>query len=67
MRRAKIARPMVMGLVEETGRMVAEVEARLPTEGCAEADDVLVILPGAPITARGSTHLPKLHRVGEVR
>ena len=58
--------PRLMDLVEETDRMMEEVEARLLADGTVRAGDSVVILSGAPITARGSTNLLKLHRVGEV-
>ncbi len=57
--------PRLMALVEDTDRMVAEVEARLLVEGQLSVGDTLVILAGAPITARAETNLLKLHRVGE--
>jgi pyruvate kinase len=50
--------------IEETDRMVAEVEARLLLEGSVRVGDTLVILAGAPITAKAETNLLKLHRVG---
>ncbi len=52
-------------LIDDTDRMVAEVEARLLVEGNVRVGDTLVILAGAPITARAETNLLKLHRVGD--
>ena len=49
---------------EDTDEMVAEVEARLLAEGQVRVGDNLVILLGAPVTARAETNLLKLHRVG---
>lgn len=57
--------PRRITLIDDTDRMVAEVEARLLVEGNARVGDTLVILAGAPITARAETNLLKLHRVGD--
>jgi pyruvate kinase len=57
--------PRQFTLIDDTDRMVAEVEARLLVEGNVRVGDTLVILAGAPITARAETNLLKLHRVGE--
>jgi hypothetical protein len=38
----------------------------LLVEGSVQVGDTLVILAGAPITARAETNLLKLHRVGDV-
>ena len=57
--------PRVMELVEDTDEMVSEVSEQLLKEGSVEVGDVLVILAGAPVTARAETNLLKLHRVGE--
>ena len=56
--------PRLIAQIEETDRMVAEVEARLLLEGSVRVGDTLVILAGAPITAKAETNLLKLHRVG---
>ncbi|MBT5831288.1 MAG: pyruvate kinase [Candidatus Latescibacteria bacterium] len=56
--------PRLIDQIEETDRMVAEVEARLLLEGSVRVGDTLVILAGAPITAKAETNLLKLHRVG---
>ncbi len=53
-----------MDLVEDTDRMVDEVEARLLVEGKLLLGDIMAILAGAPITAHAETNLLKLHRVG---
>ena len=58
--------PRQITLIDDTDRMVAEVEARLLSEGTVRFGDTLVILAGAPITARAETNLLKLHRVGEI-
>ncbi len=58
--------PRQITLIDDTDRMVAEVEARLLSEGNVRFGDTLVILAGAPITARAETNLLKLHRVGEI-
>ncbi len=55
--------PRLMDLVEDTDRMVSEVEARLLVEGKLEVGDTVAILAGAPITAQAETNLLKLHRV----
>ncbi len=55
--------PRLMDLVEDTDRMVAEVEERLMVEGGVEVGDTLVLLSGAPVTARAETNMLKLHRV----
>jgi pyruvate kinase len=57
--------PRQITLIDDTDRMVAEVEARLLVEGNVRVGDTLVILAGAPITARAETNLLKLHRVGD--
>ena len=51
--------PRLMDLVEDTGRMVAEVEARLMVEGGVEVGDTLVLLSSAPVTARAETNMLK--------
>lgn len=56
--------PRLMDLVEDTDRMVDEVEARLLVEGKLLLGDIMAILAGAPITAHAETNLLKLHRVG---
>jgi pyruvate kinase len=56
--------PRLMDLVEDTDRMVDEVEARLLVEGKLAMGDILAILAGAPITTQAETNLLKLHRVG---
>ena len=58
--------PSQITLIDDTDRMVAEVEARLLSEGNVRFGDTLVILAGAPITARAEANLLKLHRVGEI-
>ena len=58
--------PRQITLIDDTDRMVAEVEARLLAEGNVRVGDTLVILAGAPITARAETNLLKLHRIGAV-
>lgn len=55
----------IIAQIEQTDRMVSEVEARLLMEGSVQVGDTLVILAGAPITAKAETNLLKLHRVGE--
>jgi pyruvate kinase len=57
--------PRLIDQIEQTDRMVSEVEARLLLEGSVRVGDTLVILAGAPITAKAETNLLKLHRVGE--
>lgn len=57
--------PRLIDQIEQTDRMVSEVEARLLVEGNVRVGDTLVILAGAPITAKAETNLLKLHRVGE--
>ena len=59
--------PRLIAQISETDRMVDEVEARLLVEGTVQLGDTLVILAGAPITARAETNLLKLHRVGGER
>jgi pyruvate kinase len=56
--------PRLMDLVEDTDRMVDEVEARLLVEGKLSVGDIMAILAGAPITAQAETNLLKLHKVG---
>ena len=55
--------PAVMTIVDQTDRMVDEVESRLLLGGSVEVGDTIAILSGSPITAQGSTNLLKLHRV----
>ena len=50
--------------VEDTDDMIREVELRLLEEGRVSVGENLVILSGAPVTARAETNLLKLHRVG---
>lgn len=57
--------PRLINQIEQTDRLVSEVEARLLVEGSVQVGDTLVILAGAPITAKAETNLLKLHRVGE--
>jgi pyruvate kinase len=57
--------PRLVDLVGETDRMVDKVEALLLADGTVRAGDSVVILSGAPIAARGSTNMLKLHRVGD--
>lgn len=59
--------PRLIAQTAQTDRMVDEVEARLLVEGAVRVGDTLVILAGAPITARAETNLLKLHRVGGER
>ncbi len=54
-------------IMDDTDRLMAEVEARLLVEGSVRLGDTLVILAGAPITARAETNLLKLHRVGDTQ
>ncbi len=49
---------------EDTDDMIREVELRLLEEGRVSVGENLVILSGAPVTARAETNLLKLHRVG---
>ena len=49
---------------EDTDDMIREVESRLLVEGRVHVGENLVILSGAPVTARAETNLLKLHRVG---
>lgn len=57
--------PRLIDTAYSTDEMVAEVEARLLVEGSVRVGDNLVILSGAPVTARAETNLLKLHRVGD--
>ena len=57
--------PRLIDAAHDTDEMVAEVEARLLIEGSVGVGDSLVILSGAPVTARAETNLLKLHRVGD--
>lgn len=57
--------PRLIDAAHDTDEMVAEVEARLLLEGSVGVGDSLVILSGAPVTARAETNLLKLHRVGD--
>jgi len=59
--------PRLIDAAHDTDEMVAEVEARLLMEGGVNVGDSLVILSGAPVTARAETNLLKLHRVGDAR
>lgn len=59
--------PRLIDAARDTDTMVAEVEARLLMEGRVEVGDSLVILSGAPVTARAETNLLKLHRVGDAQ
>ena len=47
--------------------MVDEVEATLLGDGTVRANDVLVIISGAPMWVTGTTNLVKFHRVGNRR
>ena len=49
---------------EGTDEMIRVVESRLLEEGRVSVGENLVILSGAPVTARAETNLLKLHRVG---
>ena len=53
--------------VETTDEMVDEIESALLGDGSVGADDVIVIISGAPMWVTGTTNLMKLHRVGERR
>src|SRR5437867_4094158 len=53
--------------VETTDEMIEEVEANLLGDGVVRPNDVIVIISGSPMWVRGTTNLPKLHRVGERR
>jgi len=53
--------------VETTDEMVDEVEATLLGDGTVRANDVLVIISGAPMWVTGTTNLVKFHRVGDRR
>ena len=53
--------------VDTTDQMIEEVDATLLADGTVRADDVLVIISGAPTWVTGTTNLIKLHRVGERR
>jgi pyruvate kinase len=48
---------------EGTDEMIRVVESRLLEEGRVNVGENLVILSGAPVTARSETNLLKLHRV----
>ena len=50
--------------IDQTDRMVSEVEARLLLEETVQVGDTLIILAGAPITVKAETNLLKIHRVG---
>jgi pyruvate kinase len=56
--------PRLMEGAEDTDDMIREVESRLLEEGRVSVGENLVILSGAPVTARAETNLLKLHRVG---
>jgi len=56
--------PRLTDHAEGTDAMISEVEARLLAEGRVDVGENLVILSGAPVTARAETNLLKLHRVG---
>jgi pyruvate kinase len=53
--------------VETTDEMIDEIEATLLGDGSVAANDVIVIISGAPMWVTGTTNLLKLHRVGERR
>jgi pyruvate kinase len=53
--------------VETTEEMLDEVDATLTRDATVKANDVLVIISGAPMWVAGTTNLLKLHRVGERR
>jgi pyruvate kinase len=53
--------------VETTEEMLDEVDATLIRDGTVKANDILVIISGAPMWVAGTTNLLKLHRVGERR
>jgi pyruvate kinase len=53
--------------VQTTDEMIEQVEATLLADGSVRANDVLVIISGAPLWVTGTTNLLKLHRVGERR
>jgi pyruvate kinase len=53
--------------VETTDEMIDEVEATLTGDGTVRANDVLIIISGAPMWVTGTTNLIKLHRVGDRR
>jgi pyruvate kinase len=53
--------------VETTDEMIDEVEATLLGDGTVRANDVLVIISGAPMWVTGTTNLVKFHRVGDRR
>lgn len=57
--------PRLLTGAEDTDEMIREVESRLLNEGQVSVGENLVILSGAPVTARAETNLLKLHRVGE--
>ncbi len=57
----------VVRKVETTDEMVEEVEATLLGDGTVRANEVLVIISGAPMWVTGTTNLLKLHRVGQRR
>ncbi len=59
--------PRLIDAAHDTDEMIAEVEARLLLEGSVVVGDSLVILSGAPVTARAETNLLKLHRVDDAR
>jgi pyruvate kinase len=56
--------PKIMKEVVNTDRMVAAVEERLLSDKEVSPGDILVIVAGTPITAKGGTNFLKLHRVG---
>ena len=56
--------PRLIEGTEGTDEMIQVVESRLLEEGRVNVGENLVILSGAPVTARAETNLLKLHRVG---
>lgn len=57
--------PRLMKEVIDTDRLVGVVEERLLAEGLADEGDIVVMVAGAPINAKGGTNFLRLHRIGE--
>ncbi len=57
----------LVGKVQSTDEMIAEVESALLADGTVREGDVVVIISGAPMGVRGTTNLLRLHRIGERR
>ncbi len=56
--------PKLLPFTESTDKLLALLDERLLSEGLVQAGDLVVIVAGIPVPARGQANFLKIHRVG---